>query len=170
MIDASGAFYSSLPRVRVGSGALITDERDRVLIVEPTYKDHWEVPGGIVESGETPVTAVERELHEELGIQITIGPLLVIEYQTDLGPRGDSIMFVYDGGSLTDPGQLHLAAKELRSFAFVPRQELAMKLTPKLARRLESAMDARASGRMIELENGVPRLVRTAGGEPGSDP
>ena len=45
---ALAAFYAGLPRKRVGAGALITDARGRVLIVEPTCKSAWEVPGGVV--------------------------------------------------------------------------------------------------------------------------
>jgi hypothetical protein len=36
------------PKKRIGAGVLIVDEFERVLLVEPTYKDTWEVPGGMV--------------------------------------------------------------------------------------------------------------------------
>ena len=38
-----------MPRKRVSAGALFRDAAGRILVVEPTYKDSWEIPGGIVE-------------------------------------------------------------------------------------------------------------------------
>ncbi|WP_412102692.1 NUDIX domain-containing protein [Plantactinospora sp. KLBMP9567] len=36
-----------------GRGLLFTDPAGRVLLVEPTYKEHWEIPGGCVEADES---------------------------------------------------------------------------------------------------------------------
>jgi 8-oxo-dGTP diphosphatase len=155
--SASASFYASLVRARVAAGALITDAGGRILIVEPTYKDHWEIPGGIVEQGETPSDACLRELREELGLNPPLGRLLVVEYKTEAGPRGDSATFVYDAGVLIDPGQVKLALDELKAFAFVPVDELQSKLTAGLTRRLTYAVAARRDGATIELNNGVPR-------------
>lgn len=124
--------YGRLPRKRVGAGALITDAAGRVLMVEPTYKESWEVPGGVVEADETAFDACRRECREELGIDVGLRRLLVIEHQCDGGHRGDSIMFIYDGGITA----------------------------PRLARRLRYALRARAEDRVFELANGTPTSDR----------
>jgi hypothetical protein len=43
---ASDTGFLSLPAVYVGSGALITNAANEILLVEPTYKPGWEIPGG----------------------------------------------------------------------------------------------------------------------------
>jgi 8-oxo-dGTP pyrophosphatase MutT (NUDIX family) len=44
---------------------------DRVLLARHTYgRPEWEIPGGAIKHGEDPMIAAQREMHEELGIQI----------------------------------------------------------------------------------------------------
>ena len=63
MTDPSESFATP----RVAAGALFFDDQGRVLLVHPTYKDTWDIPGGYVERGESPAAACRRELKEELG-------------------------------------------------------------------------------------------------------
>jgi 8-oxo-dGTP diphosphatase len=117
-------YLAQLPRKVAGAGALITDARGLVLIVKPTYKAAWEVPGGTVERGESARHACARELAEELGLQLHIGHLLVVEHQTLIDDKGDSIMFVYDAGVLVDVTELSRLGDELEVARFVAADEL----------------------------------------------
>lgn len=60
---------------------VITDPRGRILLTRRTegrdLAGLWEFPGGKRESGESPEAALVRELHEELGIQVQVGPALI---------------------------------------------------------------------------------------------
>lgn len=59
--------------VDVAVGVLIDAEGRFLMTSRPTgkvYADHWEFPGGKLESGETVAQALRRELNEELGIDI----------------------------------------------------------------------------------------------------
>lgn len=143
---------------RSAAGALVVDADERVLIVEPTYKDYWEIPGGMLEAGETPSQGCARELTEELGLDLRPGRLLVVDWAPH-PVLGDRVLFVFDGGALdaADVGRIRLPADELASFAFVPPGELSARLIPRLARRMDAALVAKALGTTSYLEHGLPR-------------
>lgn len=148
------AYYASLPRRRVGAGVLFVSEQGWPLVVEPTYKPTWEIPGGSVETGEDPRTCAVREVQEELGIEIGLGRMLVIDHQSEPMPRGDSTMIIYDGGVLMDPSSIRLQESELRSFRFMEENELAEFLTATLAFRVRCAIKAVEGGTMVEIVDG----------------
>jgi len=67
--------------IGVGVGAIILDERGRLFLARrgPAAKNErglWEFPGGSVEFGETLAQALTREMREEYGIEVDVGPLL----------------------------------------------------------------------------------------------
>jgi 8-oxo-dGTP diphosphatase len=57
-------------------GVLITDFEDRVLLVSNPYRDALVQVGGMVEPGESPAAAAEREILEEIGLELTVTRLL----------------------------------------------------------------------------------------------
>ena len=150
------AFTATLPRKRMGSAALLSDDQGRVLLVEPTYKDYWELPGGAVEADEAPYAAVVRELKEELGLPVQPGRLLVTDWVPPRPNRAEGLMLVFDGGILTpwDTRQIRLPAGELRSWAWSTEPEAAERLSDLLTRRVTAAVRARDEGTVLYLENG----------------
>src|ERR1035438_4690192 len=61
-------YVASLARKRMAAGALCRDRVGRVLLVDPVYRDTWDLPGGAVEAEESPHAACRREVAEELGL------------------------------------------------------------------------------------------------------
>jgi 8-oxo-dGTP pyrophosphatase MutT (NUDIX family) len=123
-------------RSYVAAGVLFFDNEGRVLLVQPTYKDYWDIPGGYVETGETPAQAAAREVREELDIEAPVGPLLVADWARH-PDEGDKLLLVFNGGTLT-PDQLdgiRLQADELASYAFRDPAEAVTLLIPRLGRR-----------------------------------
>ncbi|MEV4346980.1 NUDIX hydrolase [Actinoplanes sp. NPDC049596] len=149
-------FTATLPRKRMGAGALLTDDQGRVLLVEPTYKDYWEVPGGAVEADESPYAAVGRELKEELGLIVRLGRLLVTDWVPPRPNRTEGLMLIFDGGVLTpeQTAQITLPADELRSWAWCTEQQATERLSDLLARRIIAAIRARAENTAVYLQNG----------------
>lgn len=70
-------FYWRFSRgVTLGARAMVIDGSGRVFLVKHSYVDGWHLPGGGVETGETFLTALTRELAEEGNILMTGPPLL----------------------------------------------------------------------------------------------
>ncbi|MFF7407687.1 NUDIX domain-containing protein [Streptomyces murinus] len=141
---------------RMAAGALFFDDADRVLLVEPSYKDYRDIPGGYVEAEESPLQACVREVQEELGIKPAIGRLLVVDWAPNPG-EGDKVLYLFDGGHLTTDECRHieLQADELRGYAFHDARELSALTIPRLARRITAGVEARVNGVTAYLEHGT---------------
>jgi ADP-ribose pyrophosphatase YjhB (NUDIX family) len=139
----------------MAAGALFFDEADRVLLVEPSYKDYRDIPGGYVEEGESPREACVREVQEELGISPHIGRLLVVDWAPNPG-EGDKVLYLFDGGrlSIDDRRKIALQADELRGYDFHDADQVSDLTVPRLARRVTAGIQARRNDLTVYLEHG----------------
>ncbi|MFD8384862.1 NUDIX domain-containing protein [Streptomyces sp. NPDC059679] len=146
-----------MARPRMAAVALFCDAQDRVLLVRPSYKPMWEVPGGYIETGESPLSACRREVEEELGITPSIGSLLVVDWAPN-DTEGDKVLYLFDGGELSPEtaASIKLASDELLAAEFHMAEGLDQLLIPRLARRVKRALTARVQGA------GAPGVWRTA--------
>ncbi|MEZ5218616.1 MAG: NUDIX hydrolase [Ilumatobacteraceae bacterium] len=163
---APPGFYSSLPTKHVAAGCLIRDDEGRVLLVDPIYKDPWEIPGGTSEPDESPAQTCRREIREELGLDLVVGELLCVDYHHAVpGRRGDTLQFVFDGGRLgaESIGRIALPPGELKGWAWVEPDRLGDYLIPSLAERLRCCLDGPGGS----LEGGTRQAPVT---EPASTP
>jgi 8-oxo-dGTP diphosphatase len=141
---------------RLASGALFVD-RERVFLVHKTYGSQWDIPGGYVDRGESPASACEREIYEELRLRRTVRRLLIHDWAPSDG-EGDKILYVFDCGELgEDEHHLHLDQAEIDRVRWVPISEVAEFVIPRLARRLANAYRAHEAGTILNLEHGEPR-------------
>jgi ADP-ribose pyrophosphatase YjhB (NUDIX family) len=146
------AWYASLPTMFGSAAALITDPAGRVLLVKPNYRDHWSLPGGILEHGEPPHAGCRREVAEETGLAIVPGPLLAIDWTPPDGVRPKPIVhFVFDGGRLDGDTRITLQEAELEDYRFVEAAALAGYLPPFLVARVTGALRSRSRGGPVYL-------------------
>ena len=136
-------------RPRVSSGALFFAADGRFLLVDPTYKEFWNLPGGGVDEGETPLAACVREIHEERGLTPPIGRLLASAWTPA------ALFFVFDGGVLSPQQQAasELPPDELAAYAFVTEDEARTMRPPSRLPLLRVALEAKAdtTTRYVEL-------------------
>lgn len=133
---------SFLPRKRAIAQMLVRDPDGRVLLCRLTYKNDWDLPGGVVEVNESPQEAVSREVQEELGLHIDAGPLLLTDWLPPWSGWDDALCLVFDGGvhdaSIVEGAVLQ--AREIRSTQFCSVEEVRAHCADFTARRIESAL------------------------------
>ncbi|SFR24734.1 ADP-ribose pyrophosphatase YjhB, NUDIX family [Lentzea waywayandensis] len=134
---------SRRPTKTCAGGALIRDSTGRVLFVVPTYKAVLDIPGGMTEEDESPKAAALREIREELGLSLTLGPLLVVDWTPRNGVWRDCHQFVFDGGVVDDAVACD---PELEGVSYLTLDEARHRIYPSLHRRLTLALAALESG------------------------
>lgn len=141
-------------RKRVAADVLFRDPEGRILLVDPTYKPDWDVPGGMAEANEPPLATARREIKEELDLDIEPGALLCVDWVAPHGPWDDTLVFVFDGGELTPAQQksLRLADAELAAYRWCRPDEAAELLRPYVWHRVQAALTAlqERAGRYLE--------------------
>jgi len=152
----------ALPAIPVSAGALIFDRAGRLLILKPTYKSGWTIPGGVMEAdGETPWEACRREVREECGIEVRHGRLACMDFRRPRPGRPGGIRFLFDCGAVGDE---HLAGiviqpEEVSEYRVVALADALPLLRGPIRRRVRVATAHRA---LVYLEDGrrVPGVRR----------
>jgi len=152
------SFLATLPRRRIGAAAVFTDEAGRVLLVEPNYRADWILPGGTVETDESPRLGCRREVLEELGLDREPGRMLTVDWIPPVPPTDPhgALIFTFDGGVLAaaDIERIRLQAEELRSYRFVAAGELGDFVNDINRGRVLASLSALADGTVQELIRG----------------
>lgn len=149
----SSDHYTTLPRKRVHVAVLVFNKNNELLILKPTYKDNWSLPGGVVEKDESPQAACARELNEETGLSVDNPVFLAVQYLTD-SERGDALFFMFDGG-VTDESIMRtqfVANEEIQEWKFVPVTQVADFVTEGIMTRIQAGLSAKESSSAIYCE------------------
>jgi 8-oxo-dGTP pyrophosphatase MutT (NUDIX family) len=123
-----------------------------LLLVHPTYKDTWDIPGGYVERGESPAAACRRELNEELGLDRKPLRLLAVDWAPSES-EGDKLLFLFDCGPIDEEGEpIKVDNTEIDNWQWVAINRLDEYVIPRLAKRVRAAITVTPT----YLEHGLP--------------
>jgi RimJ/RimL family protein N-acetyltransferase/8-oxo-dGTP pyrophosphatase MutT (NUDIX family) len=145
-----------LPRKRVIAQLAVRDPQERLLLCQLTYKPDWDLPGGVVEVGESPRLAATREVGEELALQIEAHGLLVVDWLPAWSGWDDACTLVFDGG-VHDPDVAATIVPEPREIVtarFCGPDEIRARCAPQTARRALAVL-ATPAGSTRYLESGT---------------
>jgi len=148
----------ALPAIPVSAGALIFDLAGRLLILKPTYKSGWTIPGGVMEAdGESPWEACRREVREECGLEVSQGRLACMDFRRPRPGRPGGIRFLFDCGDFGDErlAGIVVQPEEVSEYRFVALADALPLLRGPIRRRVRAATAHRA---LVYLEDG--RRVR----------
>jgi 8-oxo-dGTP diphosphatase len=147
---------AELPAIPASAGALIFDQGGRLLILKPTYKTGWTIPGGVMEAdGETPWDACRREVREECGLEVRGGRLACVDFRPPRPGRPGGIRFLFDCGAVDDAALALIAvqAEEVSEYRFAALDSALELLRGPIRRRVRAGTRHR---RCVYLENGRP--------------
>jgi 8-oxo-dGTP diphosphatase len=148
--------FPGVPRIPASAGALIFDEQRRLLILKPSYKKGWTIPGGQIEAdGESPWAACQRETLEECGLKVSHGRLVCVDYLWPKPTRPGGARFLFDCGAFTDLqlNAISLQEEEIVACRLASLPEALKLLSGPLRRRVSASA---GTDRCLYLENGRP--------------
>ncbi len=161
--DAAAPAELMLPRIPVSAGAVIFDRAGRLLILKPTYKSGWTIPGGVMEDdGETPWQACQREVREECGLEVRRGRLACMDFRRPRPGRPGGIRFLFDCGPLSRKrlAAIVLQPEEIAEYRLASLAEALTLLRGPIRRRIRAACAGRG---LVYLEDGRPAEGIVAG-------
>ena len=153
MSDAEPLFV--VPTIPASAGALVRDRQGRLLILKPTYKRGWTIPGGVVEIGESPWEACRREAKEECGLDVTAGRLACVDFLRPRPGRPGGMRFLFDCGVFDDTvlGAVVTEPVEIAESRVLPLDAALPLLSGPVRRRVRAAC---RSTKLRYLEDGRP--------------
>jgi len=143
-----------IPRIPASAGALIHDDAGRILILKPSYKAGWTIPGGMIEAnGESPWEACRRETFEECGLRLEHARLACVDFLRPRPDRPGGMRFLFDCGPLPDEQLAAIAidGAEIVDHRFASLAQARALLSGPVRRRVLAASRAK---RCVYLEHG----------------
>lgn len=145
-------YYNSLPRKRSAVGVLIFKD-EKLLVLEPTYKLNWLVPGGVIEKFESPLEAAIRECQEEIGIEVKIESFLCADFKRGDSITGDAIHYLFRA-KLPKNFNIKVDESEIKQALWLSSDEALDKFDSHLGLRVKVGLEAIKLNRSFYCEDG----------------
>jgi len=153
-------YIKKLPKKKMATGVIFLNNKNQILVIKPTYKNWWSIPGGVINRNESPLAAGLREVKEEIGLKINSLQFLSLDYMSPKVSgyltKDENIQFIFYGGKLSSQKikLIKLDKNEISEYKFVEELKAVKILSDRLAKRLPSSLKALRKNCPIYLEGG----------------
>ena len=117
----------SISKHIVAAGALVHNENGQILLARHPERG-WEIPGGYVNTGEDLITALQREIKEETGIEISVGQLAGIHQNVQVESNEIPTKVIFDFLASMQAGTLQTSHEHL-NVTWVSRDKVLAMIT-----------------------------------------
>jgi 8-oxo-dGTP diphosphatase len=160
-VSAAVSSLYEVPRLPASVGALIFDPAGKLLVLKPSYKKGWTIPGGQMESnGESPWEACQRETREECGLSVASARLVCVDFRRPKPNRPGGLRLLFDCGRFTAQqlSTIRLQPEEIEAYRFAELAEAMELLRGPIGRRVAAGVGAK---QCVYLEDGraVPAVT-----------
>lgn len=149
---------AKMPKKRLIAQGILRTDGDRVALCELVYKKDWDLPGGIVDPDESPADCVEREVREELGLDVSVKGLLAVNWLPPYRGWDDALLCLFDLGHVPEDTleQAVLQRREIKAVHWADAATIAERTAGYTAEMLAGvALDGHEDTAF--LENSTPR-------------
>ena len=150
------SWLATLPKKVILSKVIVIAPGGDWVVVKPNYKSSWQLPGGAVESGESPLVGAEREVAEELGVALTDYRLSFIDHYAPTD-HDDTLIFYWQATiSQSALEEIKLPPVELSEFRVCPPAQAQALLAPATQQKLATYLAQSEADRqgVVLLDNG----------------
>ena len=137
--ERSNHFFATLPQKVVAAAVLCRNAQGQLLVVHDSFKQHWTIPGGVVDANEDPRSAAVREAWEEAGVRVDAGAVLGVF--SALWP--DRLIVIYAAEIVVgaDHRFTPLHAHEIDAVTWMDLDEALRTLAPHMAQQVRACLD-----------------------------
>lgn len=156
----------SLPKKVSSTAVIFFNQKNELLILKPTYREGWQVPGGVLEECESPLEGAQRETKEEIGIESENLSLVGVVHGrqlTETGEKYDVVYFTFFGGILSEEKikQIVLEEREISEYRFIMLDEALQLLHVGLRERVRLGMEAYRTNKIMYSEYDFEKKTQT---------
>jgi RimJ/RimL family protein N-acetyltransferase/8-oxo-dGTP pyrophosphatase MutT (NUDIX family) len=149
-----GVLNAGLPTKRAIAQGLIHNSANEILLCELTYKQEWDLPGGVVDPQESPAHAVIREIREEMQVEVSPRSLVAVNWLPPWCGWDDATLLVFDLGVDDDViARACLEPRELRALHWCTLDQVERRAAPYVTRMLRRL--AKQTAGTVYLEDGA---------------